>query len=110
MYHTWRSYDIWFQKCKVQQRKVFVILGHFVFCHPPNNPENQKFKILTKKPGDIIILHMCTLNNNHMMYGSWDMECDRQKFLSFGTIFALLPSYGPRKSKFWKNKNNAWRY
>ena len=39
-----------------------------------------------------------------MMYGSWDMECDRQNVLSFGQIFALLPPYGPGKSKFWKNE------
>ena len=36
---------------------------------------------------DIIFLHMCTINDNHMMYGSWDMEYDRQKFLSFRTFF-----------------------
>ena len=28
--------------------------------------------------GDIIILQMCTINDNHMMYGSWDMEHNRQ--------------------------------
>ena len=32
---------------------------------------------------------MCTINDNHMMYGSWDMECDRHNFLSFGPFFAL---------------------
>ena len=40
-----------------------------------------------KTPWDIIILHMCTINDNHMMYGSWDMNCNWQKFLSFWTIF-----------------------
>ena len=31
-----------------------------------------KIKILTlkKTPGDVIILHICTINDNHMMYGS----------------------------------------
>ena len=52
-----------------------------------DNPENQNFEKLSKTTGDIIILHMCTLNDNHMMYGSWNMECDRQNFLSFWTIF-----------------------
>ena len=54
----------------------------------------QKIKILKKwkeTHGDIVILHKCTINDNHMMYGSWDVECDRQNFLSFWTIFALLP-------------------
>ena len=30
---------------------------------------------------------MCNINDSHMMYGSWDMEHDRQNFLSFWTIF-----------------------
>ena len=43
----------------------------FAFLHPlpPNNPENQNFEIMKKTPGDII-LHKCTTNDNHMIYGS----------------------------------------
>ena len=48
-----------------------------IFCHsapvfallPPNNPKNQKFEKMKKPPGDIIILQMCVINDNHMMYG-----------------------------------------
>ena len=48
------------------------------FCHfgtvfallPPDNPENQNFEKMKKTPRDIIILHMCNINENHMMYGS----------------------------------------
>ena len=25
-----------------------------------------------------IILHLCTINENHMMYGSWNIEHDKQ--------------------------------
>ena len=42
---------------------------------------------MKKSAGDIIILHMCTKNQNHMKYGSWDLEWDRQNFLSFMLIF-----------------------
>ena len=42
---------------------------------------------MKKLLGDIIILHMCTINGNHKMYGSWNMECDRQNLLSFWTTF-----------------------
>ena len=50
----------------------------------------RKIKILKKwnnTPG-IIILHMCTKNYDHMMYGSWDMVRDghtdgKIKFFSF---------------------------
>ena len=33
----------------------------------------KKKKKKKKKPEDIIILHLCTKNYDHMMYGSWDM-------------------------------------
>ena len=40
--------------------------------YPTNNSENQIFEKMKKKtnPRDIIILHMYTINNNHVMYGS----------------------------------------
>ena len=79
---------------------------HFYF---PNNPKNQNFERMKKTPRDII-LHMCTINNNHMMYGSWDMERDRQKFCHFGPLFALLSPKQPKKSKFWINEKTTWRY
>ena len=49
-----------------------------IFCHfvpffsllPCNNPENQNFEKLNKTLGDIIILNMSTINENHMMSGS----------------------------------------
>ena len=28
-------------------------------------------------PGDIIILHMCIKNYEHMVFGSWHIVCDR---------------------------------
>ena len=70
-----------------------------IFC--PFTPlTTRKIKILKnwkKKSGNIIILHMCTTNDNHMMYGSWDMKHDRQNFLSFWTVF--LPFYLPNNLK-----------
>ena len=36
----------------------------------PPNPKNQNFTKMKKRPGDIIILHMCTKNYDHMMYSS----------------------------------------
>ena len=52
---------------------------------------------------------MCTVNENHMMYGSWDMEHDGQSFLSFRTIFCPFTLLKTQKPKFWKNEKN-WRY
>ena len=49
-----------------------------IFCHfwsffallLYNNPQNQNFEKIKKITGDITILHKCTKNDNHMMYGS----------------------------------------
>ena len=71
---------------------VFVILDHFLPFYPPMDPENQNFGKMNNTPEDIIISQMCNINDNHMMYGSQDMKCNKQNFLSFWTIFALLPT------------------
>ena len=55
---------------KASATEFFVILDHFLPFYPPNNPKNQNFEKMKKTPGDIIILHKCTINDNHMMYGS----------------------------------------
>ena len=49
--------------------RIFCNFG-LVFALLPNNSKNQNFEKMKKTPGDIIILHKCTINNNHMMYGS----------------------------------------
>ena len=50
------SYHLWFLKYGARQTE---------FC-PFTSLTTLKIKIL----GDIIILQMCTINGNHMMYGS----------------------------------------
>ena len=44
-------------------------------------------KILTLKKHLDTLLFYIFAPYNHMMYGSWDMEHDRENFLSFWTIF-----------------------
>ena len=61
--------------------RIFVILDCSLHFYPPKNPENQNFEKMKKIPGVIIILHMCTINDNPMMYGSWDMEVDGQNVI-----------------------------
>ena len=51
---------------------------------PTNNPKNQNFENIKNIPGDIVILHMCTVNENHMIYGSWDIKHDTEFFCHFG--------------------------
>ena len=77
-----RSYDECFLRYKLWQNSLSFWA---IFC--PFTPlTTRKIKILKKKkkmPGDITILHKCTINDNHVIYGSWDMKHDRQNFLSF---------------------------
>ena len=47
----------------------FVILGQ--------NPENENKEKMKQKAEDIIIFEMCTINDNHMMYGFWNKEHGR---------------------------------
>ena len=66
---------------------------------------NIKIAEMKKFPGDII-LHMCTKNHHHMIYGSWDTEWDKQNFLPFWAISCPFTTYRQKsqKSKFWKRK------
>ena len=61
---------------------------------------------MKKFAGDIIILHMCTKKHSHMMYGSWDMECDsKQNALSLWTVFSPFTPLWTQKIKIlekWK--------
>ena len=81
-----------------------------IFCHfgpfLALLPKNKNFQKMKKTPVDIIILHMCTINDNHIMYGSCDIERDRQSFLSFWAVFALLAPYGPENQIFEKMKRH----
>ena len=66
---------------------------------------------MRKTPGDIIILQLCTTNEVHMMYGFWDMECDRQKFfVILKQIFAFLSPNNPENQNFEKNEKIHRRY
>ena len=60
-----------------------------IFC--PFTPLTaQKMKIsqkMKRTTGDVIILHQCTKNHDHMLYCSWDMVCDGCTYFSFWAIF-----------------------
>ena len=65
----------------------FVTLGHYLPFYPNNNLENQNFEKMKKTPEDITLLQMCTINQNNMMYNSWDIRHDGQNHFSFLAIF-----------------------
>ena len=71
---------------------------------PPNIPKNQNFGKIKKIPKDIIIFNRCTKIYDQMMYGSWDMVCDRCNcYFSFWAItFTPLSAQKVKILKKWK--------
>ena len=83
--------------------RFFVTLDYFLPFYPPNNPENHNFEKLKKMPGDIIILHIYTINENHVMYVPEIRSATvRQNFLSVWVIFCPLTPLTTLKIKIWK--------
>ena len=76
------SWDMVHDRCY-----YFFILGHFLLFYPSNRPKNLNLKNVKKTPGDIIILHKCTKNHDHMLHCSWDMVHNRCNcYFSFWAI------------------------
>ena len=68
--NTNHNYMMWFLRYGAQCTELFVILDHFLPFYPSKHLENKNFENMKKVPGDTIILHMPTINDNHMMYAS----------------------------------------
>ena len=70
------------------------------------NENLKKMKKMFVTIGDIIILHKWPKNHDHMLYYSWDMECDRYNcYFSYWAIFCLFTPITAQKkklSKKWK--------
>ena len=97
MYGSW---DI-----KARQTEFFEILGHFLPFGPPNNPKNQNFEKMKKILGDIITLHLCTTNGDHVITVPGIWSATDIIFYHFGPIFALLsPNNPPENRNFEKMK------
>ena len=69
---------------------------------PPNNSKNENFEKMRKTPGDITTSHLCTTNDNHMMYGFLDIKCNTQNFFSFWTILYPVTPLTTQKIKILK--------
>ena len=73
----------------------FVLLFAFL---PHTSPENQNFE-KKKKSLEISSFYTIVPNDNHMMYGSWNMKPNRHNFLSFWAIFCIFTLLTTQKIK-----------
>ena len=79
---------------------------YFLPFYPTNYLKNQNFEKMKKMPEDIIILHLCKANVNHMLYGSWNVKHNRNNFfVNLGHFFTLLQ---PKNQNFKKLKKMPW--
>ena len=81
--HNHMRYDSW--DMEWDRHNFFSFWANFC---PFNTLLTLKIKIWEKceKKQD-----MCTINEDHMMYSSWDIRHNKQSFLSFWVIFPLWP-------------------
>ena len=87
MYNKWR-----FLRYKVRPTEFLPFWAIFCPFTPLKTRKIKIIKNMKNPPGYIIILHLSTTNDNHMMHTSWDMKRDRQFFFSFWTVFCpFLP-------------------
>ena len=70
-----------------------------------DGPRKSKFWKNEKNTWEILSFYtgVYTIRDNHVMYGSWDMERDRQNFFSFWPNFCTFTPL-TRKIKIWKTE------
>ena len=99
LHKKWQSYDVWFLRHGARQTEFFVIQDCFLPFYPYMDPKKSKLWKNEKIPENIIILKRCNINDSHMIYGSWDMECNWQHFLSFWAVFCPFTPLTTQKTK-----------
>ena len=103
-YHKWWSYGIWFLRYGTKKTEFFVILDYFLPFYLLTTRRIKNLK--KKKSGDIILLRVCTIYENHIMYGSWDMEHNRIFFI-LDRFLHFYSSNNQEKQNYKKIENNA---
>ena len=94
--HDHMMYVPWNTECD----RLFVILGHFLHFTPLLTPIRKIWKNV-KKPSPFA-LHRCTMNEDHIIYDSWDIRHNKEIFLSFWVIFCPLTLLTTQEIKFLK--------
>ena len=98
------THALWFLRYRAQQTEFFLILDHFMlfYLSPlPEQPEELKFW-KNEKNLYIIILDKYTINGNHLLYGSCDINCKRERESSIFLTFYPANSLKNENIKIWK--------
>ena len=72
------------------QKEFFVILDYFLPFDPPINLKNQNFEKIRKTTGNIITLHLCTINDDHDV---WFLRYKARQTECFVILVYFLPLY-----------------
>ena len=102
VYHKWQSCDEWFLRYEAWWTEFFVIWTNLCLFTPLTTQKINILKKWKKNSGDIIILHICTINANHIIYSSRDMKCDRQNFVILDCFLPFYPPNNPKNQNFEK--------
>ena len=89
-YQKSQSYDVWFLRYGVKQAEFFVILDHFWPLRPPDNPENQTFKI---EKNTWRYYHFTHLHHKWQSYDVWFLRYGAQQTEFFVILDHCLPFY-----------------
>ena len=83
---------------------LFFILGNFFPFYFARSSKSKNLKTTKKTPRDIIILHKCTKNHDHMLCYPWGMAHDTCNccFSFWAIVFAFYPPNSPQKQNFKK--------
>ena len=92
MHQQSQSYDVQFLGHSQTDKKFLSFWAIFCpFTSPTNDIEYQNFERKKKRKKCLEILffytYMCTINEDHMIYGSCNIRCNRQTFSTFWAIF-----------------------
>ena len=82
------------------------ILGHFLPFYLHYWLQKSKLGKTVKKTGDIILLHICTINKDHMIYGSWDIKAQWTEFLVILGYFLPIDPLNLKNQNFEKMKKS----
>ena len=103
--------DVWFLWYGVRQTEFFVIMDRFLHFYLPMDTKNQNYEKLKKALADVILLHMCPKDHDHMLYCSLDMACKRfNYFLLWVNFYSFTSLTARRYHHFTKVYQKSWSY